>query len=400
MTPTSTTLGILIAAVPGRQNFQYALTAQDAAWLARVVARRAQRQPGGDESAFIWRVLNRFATEARGSYPALHEFIRQRSPGITHVPWSALPGEVRRLVLLVVSGRVQSPSSQLTVRPAQGGWQQGGWQQGGWQQGGYLPDVGQTWVQGRPRYYQTTWRGRTYPRGGAWRRRRGVMYETAPTGNGSGGDSGGDTGGGGGGGQQPVGTTEPTNTNTGAPPDQNVDQGGDVGTDVADSDGGFQTPDGNTLVLTPDLLRSLITQFRRRRRRRGFVPFQAGFSPLQAGLQAGFQGGFQPGFQSGFQPGFQSGFPGGFQPGFRRGFRPGFGFGRRRFLPIASRIGTLARGARRIGTLRSRRTGARFPVFGGRVGRKNFRIVTRPRGGARFEIMTVRNGELEGELGT
>jgi hypothetical protein len=39
-------------------------------------------------------------------------------------------------------------------------------------------------------------------------------------------------------------------------------------------------------------------------------------------------------------------------------------------------------------------------VFGGRVGRKNFRIVTRPRGGKRFEIMTVRNGPLEGELST
>jgi len=397
MTPTSTTLGILIAAVPGRQNFQYALTAQDAAWLARVVARRAQRQPGGDESGFIWRVLNRFATEARGSYPALHEFIRQRSPGIAHVPWSALPGELRRLVLLVVSGRAQSPSPQLMVRPAQGAWQQSGWQQGGWQQGGYWPGAGQAWVQGRPRYYQPGWRGRTYPRAGAWRR-RGVMYETAPTGNGSGGD----TGGAGGGGEQPVATAEPTATD--APPDQNVDQGGDVGTDVADPGGGFQTPDGNTLVLTPDLLRSLITQFRRRRRRRGFIPFQSGLLPFQAGFQPGFQGGFQPGFQGGFQPGFQSGFQpgfrGGFQPGFRRGFRPGFGFGRRRFVPIASRIGTLARGARRIGTLRSRRTGARFPVFGGRVGRKNFRIVTRPRGGARFEIMTVRNGELEGELGT
>ena len=87
MTPTSTTLGTLIAAVPGRQNFQYALTAQDAAWLVRAVARRAERQRGGDEYAFIWRVLHRFATEARGSYPALHEFIRQRSPGMTPVPW-------------------------------------------------------------------------------------------------------------------------------------------------------------------------------------------------------------------------------------------------------------------------------------------------------------------------
>jgi hypothetical protein len=66
--------------------------------------------------------------------------------------------------------------------------------------------------------------------------------------------------------------------------------------------------------------------------------------------------------------------------------------------PIARRIGTLASGARRIGTLRSRQSGRRYPVFGGRAGGKPYRIITRPRGGMRFEIMAVRSGQLEPEL--
>jgi hypothetical protein len=37
-------------------------------------------------------------------------------------------------------------------------------------------------------------------------------------------------------------------------------------------------------------------------------------------------------------------------------------------------------------------------VFGGRVGGQRYRIVTRPRGRVRHEIMLVRRGALEQEL--
>jgi hypothetical protein len=58
----------------------------------------------------------------------------------------------------------------------------------------------------------------------------------------------------------------------------------------------------------------------------------------------------------------------------------------------------LAQNARRIGMLRSVRSGRRYPVFGGRVAGRNFRIVTRPRGGVRHEIIAVRGGALQQEL--
>ena len=58
----------------------------------------------------------------------------------------------------------------------------------------------------------------------------------------------------------------------------------------------------------------------------------------------------------------------------------------------------LARNARRVGTLRAVRSGRRYPVFGGQVAGRNYRIITRPRGGVRHEIMAVRGGELQQEL--
>lgn len=53
------------------------------------------------------------------------------------------------------------------------------------------------------------------------------------------------------------------------------------------------------------------------------------------------------------------------------------------------RLGTLVSGARRMGTLRHRASGERLPVFGSRLGQRSYRIVARPRGGMRHEILAV-----------
>ena len=62
------------------------------------------------------------------------------------------------------------------------------------------------------------------------------------------------------------------------------------------------------------------------------------------------------------------------------------------------RLRRLTADARRIGTLRNRRSGAQFPVYRGRLGNKSYRIVARPRGGLRRELMLVRPEAAQGEL--
>ncbi|HEX2094544.1 MAG TPA: hypothetical protein VHG28_19220 [Longimicrobiaceae bacterium] len=57
------------------------------------------------------------------------------------------------------------------------------------------------------------------------------------------------------------------------------------------------------------------------------------------------------------------------------------------------RLGRLVSGARRIGTLRVRRTGERFPLYGARIGARSWRIVARPRGGMSREIVAMRPAE-------
>jgi hypothetical protein len=55
------------------------------------------------------------------------------------------------------------------------------------------------------------------------------------------------------------------------------------------------------------------------------------------------------------------------------------------------RLAGLARGARRIGTLRNRRSGKRYPVFAGQAGGRRYGIVTRPARGRRGgDIVAVR----------
>lgn len=71
------------------------------------------------------------------------------------------------------------------------------------------------------------------------------------------------------------------------------------------------------------------------------------------------------------------------------------GSARRERRAALRRVGRIARGARRIGTLRHRPSGRRFPVFRSRFGRGATRLITRRRPGARFEILAI-----EPEIGT
>ncbi|HLL81070.1 MAG TPA: hypothetical protein VK420_00410, partial [Longimicrobium sp.] len=55
------------------------------------------------------------------------------------------------------------------------------------------------------------------------------------------------------------------------------------------------------------------------------------------------------------------------------------------------RLAGLARGARRIGTLRNRRSGKGYPVFAGQAGGRRYGIVTKPAKGRRGgDIVAVR----------
>jgi hypothetical protein len=60
------------------------------------------------------------------------------------------------------------------------------------------------------------------------------------------------------------------------------------------------------------------------------------------------------------------------------------------------RVAQLARGARRLGALRNRRSGRRYPVFRSRMRGRNYRITTRPRGRFRHEIIAIQE-ELGGD---
>ncbi|HEX7089442.1 MAG TPA: HNH endonuclease signature motif containing protein [Longimicrobiales bacterium] len=62
---------------------------------------------------------------------------------------------------------------------------------------------------------------------------------------------------------------------------------------------------------------------------------------------------------------------------------------RRRRRAALRRVGRLARGARLVGALRSRRPTRRYPVFRARAGGRSYRILTQPRG-LRFEIIAIR----------
>lgn len=346
--------GILTAAFPGRAAFRYAFTPADVVWVARfIVATGGDRDPARRRYQ-IWKLFERFASYAY-RYQAVaggqaqdtssfRGFMRRYMPSLPRTPWNELPAAARGFAVAVASGRFgrSTASSIVTVEPA-----------GAWQSsigGGYSPYSSSP--QYRPYSQHSPYSreaelmevtpgdpsGQPDPATDRKGRRRQADVPPPPAA------------------PDPAGAPPPTMT---APPDDpgadalGAQDAGDFGDDPDASEpqepSSFTAMDGSQLVLPPNLLRGLIGR-RRRWYRNRFMNAQSS--------------------------------------------RP-FPFMRHR--SIASHLSQLARRSRRIGTLRHRTSGRRYPVFGGRAGNRNFRIVTRPRGGMHFEIMNVQSHELAPE---
>jgi hypothetical protein len=181
----------------------------------------------------------------------------------------------------------------------------------------------------------------------------------------------------------------------------------------------FNTADGNTLSLTPQLIQQLLATLRRHPRRywlkkypwlrQAFGSGGSGWQPW-AGPQWGGPQWTGRAWTTSPWAGQQRPWSGGVWSG--RPWRGRYWRGRplispstvaRPWLarrPIVQRMRQLARSSRKIGALRSRRTGRRYPVFGARSGGRNYRIVTRPRRGMQHEIVLVRSGPLAAERPT
>lgn len=345
--------GILTAAFPGRAAFRYAFTPADIVWVARfIVATGGDRDPARRRYQ-IWRLFERFASyayryqanaggQAQDTW-SFRGFMRRYMSSVPRTPWNELPAAARGFAVAVASGRFGRPttSSIVTVEPS-----------GAWQSpvgGGYAP------YSSRPQYGSysqyspysreaelmevTPGDGSPPPDSLQDRKGRRRQADVPPP--------------------PPIAdpASAPPPTMTAPPDDPDADalggqDAGDFGDDPGASEpqepSSFTAMDGSQLVLNPNLLRGL-----NGRRRRWY---QNRFANAQS-----------------------SRFP----------------FMRPR--SIATQLAQLARRSQRIGTLRHRTSGRRYPVFGGRAGNRNFRIVTRPRGGMHFEIMNVQSHELAPE---
>lgn len=367
------TFGTLTAAYPGRAAIRYALTPPDVGAIARFIVGTGADRDSSRRRELVWRLLERFASVA-DRYPSLRDFVVQRLPSLPRITWNELPAVARDVAIAAASGRFgRSPSGAVSVEPA------GAWQPStvtsypsGYAAPVYAPPV---YGRGYPawRYPIATVRDHRHPvyRRGYTPSRREMEMETTPppdananaqpderavtpppppprrrrhatNGNGTSPPV-----------EQPpapiAATPDPNLAQMAAPLPPSDDAGDfadDAGDDaLADDSTAFTTLDGNQLTMSPRFLRGFVR--RRRRRRQQHFPMSSGFN--------------------------------------RSLFR-----GR----PLASRLGRLVQRTRRIGTLRHRSTGRRFPVFGGRVGSRNFHIVARRRG-TQFEIMGVRSEALE-----
>jgi hypothetical protein len=289
------------------------------------------------------------------------DFVQRLVPSLPRVSWAQLPPRARRLVIAAVTGVLSrpSPSSFVSVMP-----------RGGSQTQSAAHSYG-------PSGTRYGWRGEA------------ELMESAPADASASSEEPAQA-------STPSGPAPTPSSRAGAtPPEEPADAApaGDTAAAAPDaSDAGeppqadepvpatpatFGTADGNTLTLTPDLLRQLLDRFRRRypdwrRRRYPYWWYRRDQRPMSPASRRWWG-----------------------RPVWRR---PGFVRPWSARQAIVGRFGRLARGARRIGALRSVRSGRRFPVFGGRVGGQRYRIVTRPRGRVRHEIMLVRRGALEQEL--
>jgi hypothetical protein len=326
---------------------QYAFTPADVVWLARLLTAASSGPYRGRGRAILWRALARFASSRRPGL-SLAAFIQQLEPSLPRAPWSQLPRRARALALAAARGhlRRRHPNAAVQVMPASG----------------YgTPAFGY----GAHRSYG--WTGES----------ESELMEAAPP-------------------NPPAEPPAGAPSLAAPPPEMPPDAGGDLAADAVDdltadddaapmepppldeplpAPASFGTLDGNRLDLNRLWLRRLLRSWRRR----------TGWWNRHGG-RGGWGG-----------------------PSWRRrapyaGYRHARGVhGQRWRSPAAGRVlvgrlRTLARNARRVGTLRSVRSGRRYPVFGGRVAGRNFRIIARPRGGLRHEIMAVRGSELQQEL--
>jgi hypothetical protein len=346
------TLGIIVAAPRGRARFQYAFTPADVVWLGRLLAVAASGPYRSRLRAILWRALARFASSERPGL-SLAAFIQRLEPSLPRVPWAQLPPRARLLALAAGRGhlRRRHPNAPVQVMP-----------RGGFAPAGY--------GSGAPSY---GWSGES------------ELMETAPPGDA----------------QSPAPPAPPV-VAAPAPDAPPVGDAGAPADDMSADDGGteppmadepmpapasFDTRDGNRLDLNRRWLRALMRRWRRSGQWPG-VP-QVGYSG-QPSWRAGYP-------YTGYQGSPYARYPyarpaaGGWAA--RPGVRPPLGAAS----TLVGRLRRLARNARRVGTLRAVASGRRYPVFGGRIAGRNYRIVARPRG-LRNEIMAVRAGELQQEL--
>lgn len=368
--------GILVARPPGRAVFRYVFTPTDAVWLGRLLA-GAGAQYRGRRQSLLWSVLARFALYGRGAV-SLSDFVRRFAPSLPRVPWQQLPRGARRLALAAFTGTLPGgdPSGVVRVVPR-----------------GYAPGQGSPYTYGSRMYGQGT---TGYGQGGGQYGWSGEMEfeEPAPTPNTKPSPSPDEP--------APTGadsqTSSPPPVDAGAPsmeppPDDGgaIADGGDAGAEPPMGDepapppASFDTQDGNRLVLNSDLMRRLMAAYRRRYPRWRY-PYAQRWRYPYAGQRYPANW-----YQRSRVPGSWRQWPYGTRTALARPLAL------RRAL--VNRVARLAGGARRIGTLRGVRSGRRFPVFGGRVGGRNYRIVTRPRGRLQNEIMLVRHDKLAQELG-
>jgi hypothetical protein len=367
--------GILIAAPPGRAPLRYRFNAQDALWLGRYLAAAGPRARGRRRQV-AWQAIQRFAES--GGASTFSEFVQRRAPSIPRAPWQTLSPRTRALALATTTGRLAPPvgGPRLFVKPA------------GVSHGAYAPP-GPRWGQ---RAYESEYEyedapGEAPPGGGG-----------APPPQGSNGT------------QPPIDASNAPDAGAGsdAAPDEDpsVDEPPGAPTDV-------DTADGNTLTLTPQLIQQVLAMLRRHPRRewrRRFPWLSQAVAGNDVGAQQPQWGGRHwtgRGWTS--RPWAGRAWTGRSWTS-RRGVVTRRGrpitsarAGARRWharRPIAKHIRQLARSSRKIGSLRSRRTGRSYPVFGAHHGGRHVRIVTRPRRGMQHEIVLVRSGPLGAERQT
>jgi hypothetical protein len=182
----------------------------------------------------------------------------------------------------------------------------------------------------------------------------------------------------------------------------------------------FGTQDGNTLMFPPSVLR-YYSRYRRWPRRwvnwwrqnQGQWPrYWQGQGQGQGQWGRPWQGQWgRPWYGSGQWRNYQGRWPGRvYNAGYNTGYTGYNAYNRYRYnvpqagvrswvrqSPAVRQVRQMIRNAQRVGTLRNVRSGVRYPVFGGRVGRQNYRIITRQQGGMRHEVMAIRHGALEPE---